>query len=151
MKGVPASQRALALTGGPRLGILALFSQKNNDRAEAMKVGYKVWLDNGGKAFGDGPYELLKRVDGTHSLHRAAKEMGMAYSKAWRLIGVMEKRLGILLIERKVGGLSGGGSRVTPQGKELMKRYRHFQKDVNASLEKIYRTYFSFGKKGFLK
>ncbi len=107
-----------------------------------MKVGYKVWLDNNGKAFGDGPYELLKRVDETHSLHRAAKEMGMAYSKAWRLIGAMEKRLRFLLIERKVGGPSGGGSRVTPHGKALMKRYRHFQEDVNTSLEKIYRTHF---------
>lgn len=114
-----------------------------------MRVGYKVWLDNDGKAFGDGPYELLKRVDETHSLHGAAKEMGMAYSKAWRLIGTMEKRLGFLLIERKAGGLSGGGSRVTSQGKELMKRYRHFQKDVNTSLEKIYRIHFK--KEGFLK
>ena len=28
-----------------------------------MKIGYKVWLDNNGKAFGDGPYELLSRVE----------------------------------------------------------------------------------------
>ena len=111
-----------------------------------MKIGYKVWLDNDGKAFGDGPCELLKRVEETHSLHRAAKEMRMAYSQAWRLIGTMEKRLGFLLIERKVGGLSGGGSRVTPQGKELMKRYYRFQKEVNISLEKIYRTHFNFDK-----
>jgi molybdate transport system regulatory protein len=116
-----------------------------------MKIGYKVWLDNNGKAFGDGPYELLKRVEETHSLHRAAKEMGMAYSKAWRLIGAIEKRLGFLLIERKVGGLSGGGSRVTPQGKKLMKRYNYFQKDVNTSLEKIYRFHFNFNKDEILK
>jgi len=116
-----------------------------------MKIGYKVWLDNNGKAFGDGPCELLKRVEETHSLHRAAKEMGMAYSKAWRLIGAMEKKLGFILIERKVGGVSGGGSRVTPQGKELMKRYNRFQKDVNTSLEKIYRTHFNFENEGFLK
>ena len=116
-----------------------------------MKVGYKVWLDNDGKAFGDGPYELLKQVGETHSLHRAAKEMGMAYSKAWRLIRAMEKRLGFLLIERKVGGLSGGGSLVTSQGKELMKRYTHFRRDVSASLEKIYRTHFNFEKNRLLK
>ena len=116
-----------------------------------MRIGYKIWLDNNGKAFGGGPYELLKRIHETHSLHRAAKEMEMAYSKAWRLIGAMEKRLGFLLIERKVGGPSGGGSRVTSQGKELMKRYRHFQKDVKTSLEKIYRTHFNFGKEGFFK
>ena len=116
-----------------------------------MKIGYKVWLDNHGKAFGDGPYELLKRVEETHSLHRAAKEMGMAYSKAWRLIGTMEKRLGFLLIERKVGGIAGGGSRVTSQGKELMMRYKRFQKDVNTSLEKIYRTHFHSEKKRLFK
>ncbi len=116
-----------------------------------MKLGYKVWLDNDGKAFGDGPYELLKRVDETHSLHLAAKKMEMAYSKAWQLIGTMEARLGFPLIERKVGGLSGGGSRVTSQGKDLMKRYKHFQKDVNTSLQKIYRIHFNSGKKGFLK
>jgi len=28
-----------------------------------MKVTYKVWLDQDGKAFGNGPYELLKRVE----------------------------------------------------------------------------------------
>jgi molybdate transport system regulatory protein len=116
-----------------------------------MRIGYKVWLDNDGKAFGDGPYELLKKVDETHSLHRAAKEMGMAYSKAWRLIGAMEKKLGFHLIERKVGGLSGGGSRVTSQAKELMKRYKHFQKDVSSSLERIYRAHFNSEKKGFMK
>jgi molybdate transport repressor ModE-like protein len=77
--------------------------------------------------------------------------MGMAYSKAWRLIGAMEERLGFLLIERKVRGLSGGGSRVTSQGKELMKRYNRSQKDANTSLEKVCRTHFNFEKDGFLK
>ena len=116
-----------------------------------MRIGYKVWLDNNGKVFGDGPYALLRRVEKMGSLRQAAQEMGMSYSKAWRLIGALEKRLGFLLIERKVGGLSGGGSRVTSQGKELMKRYRHFRRDVNTSLEKIYRTHFNFEKERFLK
>jgi molybdate transport system regulatory protein len=116
-----------------------------------MHIGYKVWLDNNGKAFGDGPYVLLRRVEKMGSLHQAAKEMGMAYSKAWRLIGAMEKRLGFPLIERKVGGLSGGGSQVTSQGKELMRRYKHFQKDVNTSLKKIYRAHFDFEKEEFFK
>ncbi len=113
-----------------------------------MKLLYKIWLDNNGKAFGDGPCELLKRVETTHSLHRAAGQMGMSYSKAWRLIGAMEKRLGFPLIERKVGGPSGGGSQVTLEGKELMIRYGLFQKDVKTSLEKLYRTHFSFTREG---
>ena len=47
-----------------------------------MKVSYRVWLDQRGKAFGEGPYRLLKRVGKTASLNQAASDMGMAYSKA---------------------------------------------------------------------
>ena len=107
-----------------------------------MKVSYKVWLDNNGKAFGDGPYELLRRVEEAKSLHQAAHQMGMAYSKAWRLILTLEERLGFALLERKTGGQSGGGSRVTPQAKELMKHYGRFRKDAKDAMEKIYRYHF---------
>jgi len=107
-----------------------------------MKMGYKIWLDNHGKAFGDGPYELLRRVEKIMSLHQAAGQMGMSYSKAWRLIQTLEQRLGFALLERKVGGQSGGGSRVTSQGKDLMSRYERFRKDVEKGLEKIFDKHF---------
>lgn len=107
-----------------------------------MKIAYKVWLDNNGKAFGDGPYELLKRVEKTKSLHQAANQMGMAYSKAWRLIQTLEDRLGFTLLERRVGGESGGGSKVTPNARDLMKHYRQFRKDVKIAFDKIYQKHF---------
>jgi len=107
-----------------------------------MKIAYKVWLDQKGKAFGDGPHELLKRVEKTESLHQAAKQMGMSYSKAWRLIRTLEERLGFVILERKAGGHFGGGSRVTPQGKDLMNHYERFRRDVEKGLEKIYRKHF---------
>jgi molybdate transport system regulatory protein len=107
-----------------------------------MKILYKVWLDNNGKAFGDGPFELLRRVEETKSLHQAANQMGMAYSKAWRLIQTLEDRLGFALLERRVGGKSGGGSRVTFKGKMLMNHYKQFRKDVKIALERIYRCHF---------
>jgi molybdate transport system regulatory protein len=107
-----------------------------------MKVSYKVWLDKNGKAFGDGPYELLRRVEETKSLHQAANQMGMAYSKAWRLIQTLEDRLGFALLERRVGGESGGGSQVTSNAKKLMNRYERFRKDVSIALERIYQKHF---------
>ena len=107
-----------------------------------MKVAYKVWLDKNGKAFGDGPYELLRWVEKTKSLHRAANQMGMAYSKAWRLIRTMEEKLGFVLLERKAGGKSGGGSRVTPNAKELMEHYEKFRKDVEDGMQKFYKKHF---------
>jgi len=107
-----------------------------------MKISYKIWLDHHGKAFGDGPYELLRWVEKTKSLHRAAQQMGMAYSKAWRLIRTLEERLGFPLLERRAGGLSGGGSRVTPMAKEFMSHYEQFQKDVKEAMVRLYRKHF---------
>ncbi len=107
-----------------------------------MRIGYKVWLDSNGKAFGDGPSALLRRVEKMGSLHQAAKQMGMSYSKAWRLIWTLEKRLGFPLLERKIGGQLGGGSLVTPQGKDLMDHYERFRRDTQKVLDKIYRKHF---------
>jgi molybdate transport system regulatory protein len=107
-----------------------------------MKFACKIWLDHKGKAFGEGPHELLKRVEKTNSLHEAAHQMGMSYSKAWKLIQTMEKRLGFSLLDKKIGGLSGGGSQVTPKGKELMKRYEQFEKEAREAIEKAYQKHF---------
>ena len=109
-----------------------------------MKIGYKIWLDHAGKVFGDGPYELLRRVEKTKSLHQAAIQMGMSYSKAWRLIRTMEGKLGFILLERKAGGQSGGGSQVTPKAKTLMDRYELFRKEVKTTLERIYQRHFGY-------
>jgi len=107
-----------------------------------LKIGYKIWLDNHGKAFGEGPYALLKRVLETSSLHRAARQMGMSYSKAWRLLHTVEKRLGVLLLERKIGGSSGGGSKLTVEARDLVIRYERFRRDAERSLEEIYQRHF---------
>jgi len=107
-----------------------------------MKVVYKVWIDQDGKVFGDGPHDLLKRVEKTKSLHQAAQQMGMSYSKAWRLIRTIEGRLGFALLERRVGGPSGGGSQLTPMARNLMKDYKQFRNDVKKAIEKIYQRHF---------
>jgi molybdate transport system regulatory protein len=120
-----------------------LFSIENNGGGKIVKIVYKVWLDQNGKAFGDGPFELLKRIERTDSLHEAASQMGMSYSKAWRLIRTMEQRLGFHLIERRVGGPSGGGSWITSEGKDLMDRYERFRKDVEGSLDRLYDKHFT--------
>lgn len=107
-----------------------------------MRVGYKVWIDNDGKAFGEGPYQVLKRIETTGSLHKAAFELNMSYRKAWLMIQAIEKRLGFPLLERKVGGVSGGGSHITPEGKKFLVHYEGFRQDVKAALEKTFKKHF---------
>ena len=107
-----------------------------------MHLRYKLWLDSGGKAFGDGPHALLEGVQRTGSLSRACAEMGMSYNKAWRLMREMERRLGFVLIERRTGGLEGGGSELTPEAIELMRRYRCLKTDADECLQDLYRKHF---------
>ncbi len=103
-----------------------------------MKAVCRLWLDRNGKTFGDGPYELLKRIEATGSLHKAAAQMEMAYSKAWKMIRTIEQRLGFPVLERQVGGRLGGGSRITPRAKELMSFYAVFRKEAQEAVKRIF-------------
>ncbi len=107
-----------------------------------MKVAYRVWLDNNGKVFGEGPYRLLKGVEKLGSLHQAAMEMEMSYRKAWLTVKTCEERLGFNLLDRKAGGTSGGGSHLTLKGKNFIKRYEKFRIEANKALERIYQKHF---------
>lgn len=100
-----------------------------------IKIVYKVWLEKDGKAFGEGPYQLLKGIDRTGSLRHAAIDMGMSYRKAWGVLQKCEQRLGFDLIERQVGGASGGYSKITETARGLMKHYEKFCSEIKKSIE----------------
>jgi molybdate transport system regulatory protein len=107
-----------------------------------MRIAYKVWLDNNGKAFGEGPYRVLKQIEKTGSLHQAAIDLKISYRKAWLIINFVEKNLGFDFLERKVGGLAGGGSHITPSGKAFLKQYEDFRKELEEVLENTYQKHF---------
>ena len=108
----------------------------------SMRLAYKVWLDNGGKAFGEGPYRLLKLVEKTGSLNQAAMEMKMSYRKAWLVIKSIEEKLGFCLLERHAGGYAGGGSNITDEGAKFISKYEEFRAEVKESLEDIFSKHF---------
>ncbi len=107
-----------------------------------FKLRSKIWLEDQGKVFGDGPCDLLQRVDRLGSLRKAAGEMKMSYHQAWNLIKMLEDNLGFALIERQVGGPRGGGSSLTGKGKILMLRYLEFRNKANENLQILYDQYF---------
>lgn len=108
-----------------------------------LKARSKVWLERGGRAvFGDGKARMLEQIDRTGSLAAAAEALGMSYRGLWGRLREMEQRLGMKLIARKAGGSGGGGSRLTPRGREFLDRYRRFRRGINAivdaRLEKVF-------------
>ena len=110
----------------------------------SLKLGYKIWLENEkGKVFGEGPFDILSRIEKTGSLRQAALEINMSYSQAWNLINELEKRLGFHLLKRKVGGEKGGGSDLTEEAMNLMAKYKIFYKQAEKSINLIYRKIYT--------
>ena len=85
---------------------------------------------------------VLKQIEKAGSLHQAAKDLGISYRKAWLIIQNVEKKLGIEFLDRKVGGVSGGGSHITPSGKVFMRNYEKFRAEIEKVLEKTYQKHF---------
>jgi molybdate transport system regulatory protein len=108
-----------------------------------MRLIYKIWLDNTGMAFGEGAYLLLKGVERTGSLLQAATSLGMAYTQARRIIASCERHLGFPLISRKTGGVSGGGSDLTPEAIGIMSKYEKVRAQVEDALGETYKRHFN--------
>ena len=102
-----------------------------------------VIAGDAGRIFGPGPAELLERTRSCGSLHAAAAEMGMAYSKATRIIRAAEEGLGYSLLERKRGGAAGGGSELTFRAELLLARYNAWRSEASAAANALYERRFS--------
>ena len=107
-----------------------------------MRLVWKLALYTDEKVFGQGPFELLSRVATTGSLRHAAADMDMSYSKAWHLVRTLEGRLGFPLLERRVGGSEGGGSGLTEDAKELVRRYEALLTEAGEVLPELFLKHF---------
>ena len=107
-------------------------------------MSLKLYFDE--KAFGPGMVTLLQEVEKTGSLQKAAQNMDMAYSKAWKILKRSEKAWGFPLTNRATGGKDGGGSTLTPQAYMLMEAYSGFRQDAQREVDLLFERYFSSEK-----
>jgi molybdate transport system regulatory protein len=106
----------------------------------ALRYETKLWMVNekGEAVFGDGIAELLEEIGKNHSILEAAQQLRMSYRYALHRITLAEDRLGEMLVTRVRGGAKGGGSsEVTAFGRDLVKRYRMAQTELDGLLKKM--------------
>lgn len=109
-----------------------------------MKVKSKTWLEKNSKlVFGEGKSELLNAINQTGSINKASKKMGISFRHAWGYITAIEKRLGFKLLERAKGGRDGGGSRLTPAGRDLLGKFNRLENLVNKFADIKFKEIFS--------
>jgi len=80
---------------------------------------------------------LLECIQQEQSLQRGAAKAGLSYSNAWLTLNRMEEALGCRLVERKLGGATGGGSSLTQEGLNWVARYRRLERELSAALLEI--------------
>ena len=88
------------------------------------KIKSKIWIEaNGQILLGEGRVRLLKAIEETGSLSKAAKQLNMSYKKAWGLIDAVNSRAEKAVVTKNIGGKSGGGTVLTEYGKTLVKTF----------------------------
>lgn len=105
-------------------------------------VMLKLQVYNQRPHFGKGIVSLMTLIQNGHSLRSACTQMGLAYSKAWRLLKSAEEDLGFSLLYTQKGGAQRSGSKLTPQGKELLDRYVAFEKEAQQAVLQVFDKYF---------
>jgi len=84
-------------------------------------------------AVGPGKISLLEQIERAGSLSKAARENGMSYRRAWLLLDSLNSGFAEPVAVTKTGGYGGGGgTTLTPFGKQLIRLYRAFDSHIHA-------------------
>ena len=104
-------------------------------RGTAVAVSLRLRFgDASGLAIGPGKIELLERIRDTGSISQAARDMSMAYRRAWLLVRGLNNGFESVVVETVRGGSGRGGAVLTALGEELVTRYRRMERDANAGV-----------------
>ncbi|MBW1680002.1 MAG: LysR family transcriptional regulator [Deltaproteobacteria bacterium] len=87
---------------------------------------------------GDGRREILEHIEQTGSINQAAKRMRMSYKGVWAKIKATEK----YLEKRIVDTDKRTGTRLTDEGRALLRKYREFKAVCVREEEKAFRRIF---------
>ena len=95
--------------------------------------------DLDGYGFSRGIELLMLGIDRYGSLNRAAKELGMAYSKAWNVLRMVEQEFDIQLVRRD----GAHGSSLTDEGRAFLEHYQEMVAAANEAASAVFQRYFA--------
>jgi len=99
-----------------------------------MRIRYKVWIEKEGETLlSYGKYLILKEVEKTGSIRKAAQNLKIPYKKAHSYIKLTEERFGKKLFIRK----KGMGTVLTDKGKRLLQTYERILEKFEETLKEL--------------
>ena len=101
-----------------------------------INLKVKLYVQNGKEKFmGIGVLWVLQKTKELGSLRAAASDLGISYSKVYRMIVNLEKNLGVRVVDRKKGGSDRSGATLTEFGEKFADMYDRFQNECKALLD----------------
>ncbi len=94
------------------------------NKALDFKIKGRIWIySDNGTVIGEGRLKLLIGINETGSISQAAKQMKMSYKKAWEMVNTMNLQFKTPIVVGSQGGVHGGGSKLSDNGKKLIEKY----------------------------
>jgi molybdate transport system regulatory protein len=84
-------------------------------------------------------FRLLAAIENTGSINRAAREVGLSYKGAWEMVERANNLSPRILVSTTIGGRHGGGTQLTPAGKDLLKLFNGLREEHRLFLERLNR------------
>ncbi|MGB5419851.1 winged helix-turn-helix domain-containing protein [Algibacter sp.] len=101
------------------------------------KIKSRIWIESENNVLlGEGRVRLLKAIQDTGSLSKAAKSLNISYKKAWQLLDSVNKSAKKPVTINSIGGKGGGGAELTEYGKSLIKAFDEINKNCWEFLDK---------------
>ena len=105
-----------------------------------LKLKSSQWIvdENDNAIIGKGRMEILENIEKTGSINQTAKMMKMSYKAVWSKIKATEKFLDTVIVhtDRKEG------SRLSKEGRELLKKFRLLKKECLSADDKLFHRIF---------
>ena len=106
------------------------------------KIKSRIWIElEDNVLLGEGRVHLLKAIEKTGSLSKAAKSLKISYKKAWQLLDSVNKSAKKPVTINSIGGKGGGGAELTEYGKSLVIAFDDINRNcwafLDVQLEKI--------------
>jgi molybdate transport system regulatory protein len=91
------------------------------DKRIPIKIGIRLYLlKNGNTVASEGLIRILEAIDKYGSIRAASQKLNINYKKTWLKLSTSERKLGIKLLNRKVGR---AGCELTDDAKIIIKVY----------------------------
>lgn len=103
---------------------------------DELNLKVKLYIQNGSEKFmGIGVLWVLQKTHELGSLRAAANDLGISYSKVYRMIVNLEKNLGAKVLDRRKGGADRSGATLTEFGFRFAQMYDTFQRECKELLD----------------